>query len=137
MCAHRLHTAIRRKATVWNTSRGRSKCAWPRPITSSTGRSNWAPSSGLHLDTGHAALTGLDLSGEVSAAGKRLLSTHIASNDGLTDKHWLPTTGVVDWASTKRGLDDGGYAERYVFEVLGGSDPDEVLRQAVDLASAS
>lgn len=91
---------------------------------------------GFCLDTGHAVLTGLDLSAEISAAGRRLLSTHIASNDGLADKHWLPNTGVLSWESIRRCLIEGGYEGRYVFELLGGADPDEVLRQAAALTSA-
>lgn len=94
-----------------------------------------SPEIGFCLDTGHATLTGLDMRAEIAAAGKRLISTHIASNDGLTDKHWLPNNGLVDWASTKRLLDDGGYTEHYVFEVLGYDDPDAVLREAVETAS--
>ena len=94
------------------------------------------PDIGFCLDTGHAVLSGLDLEAKIRAAGGRLLSTHIASNDGLSDRHWLPTLGLLDWEAARRCLLEGGYTGRYVLEVLGGDDPDGVLRQAVALASA-
>jgi sugar phosphate isomerase/epimerase len=94
------------------------------------------PQIGFCLDTGHAAVAGLDQAAEIRAAGRRLVTTHLASNDGVDDKHWLPDRGLVDWPSVRRALVQSGYAGRYLLELKGGDDPDGVLAQAVAFAQA-
>ncbi len=36
--------------------------------------------------------------------GDLLYSTHLSDNDGKSDKHWLPFTGVVDWNKLGKNL---------------------------------
>jgi sugar phosphate isomerase/epimerase len=92
---------------------------------------------GFCLDIGHVAINGLNLRSEIEAAGKRLISMHVANNDGVKDRHWLPTHGMLDWEEVKSELARSGYVGRYVLEVLRNprdDDPDTVLRQTVEFA---
>jgi sugar phosphate isomerase/epimerase len=92
------------------------------------------PEIAFCLDTGHAMTYRLDLATEIRTAGKRLMTTHINSNDGVDDLHWLPTRGVLDWQKTKHLLTQNGYTGRYLLEVKGYADPDAILTQAVAFA---
>lgn len=91
------------------------------------------PEIGFCLDTGHAVLTGLNQKKEIEAASPRLLSVHAASNDGRSDTHQLPTTGVVNWVEVEEGLAAIRYAHRLIIEVQPGGDPDAVVGQAAEL----
>jgi sugar phosphate isomerase/epimerase len=91
------------------------------------------------LDIGHVIMSDQDIHSEIKAAGERLITIHVADNDGAQDRHWLPTQGVLDWAEAKRELARNGYRGRYVLEVLKnpeGDGPDAVLRQATELAKS-
>jgi len=91
------------------------------------------PEIGFCLDTGHVALTGLKQEEEIRAAGARLLSVHAASNDGMSDTHQLPTTGVVNWEEVEVGLAEIGYSAPVIIEALAREDPDIVVAQAAEL----
>ena len=91
---------------------------------------------GFCLDVGHAAACRLDSAVEIAAAGDRLVTVHVDSNDGEDDLHWLPPRGIVDWQADKRLLVAGGYAGRYVIELKGYDDPEGILAQAVAFAKA-
>jgi sugar phosphate isomerase/epimerase len=91
------------------------------------------PEIGFCLDTGHADLTGLRQKEEIEAAGLRLLSVHAASNDGCSDTHQLPTTGVVNWVEVEEGLTTIGYAHRLIIEVQPDGDANAVVGQAAEL----
>ena len=88
---------------------------------------------GFCLDTGHAALGGLNIAAEAQAAGQRLLTVHASNNDGLHDRHQLPTQGVLDWSQVEEGLAVAKYRGCRVLELFGGDDPDAVLEQAKNL----
>ena len=88
------------------------------------------------LDTGHAAACGLDMAVEIRAAGSRLVTTHINSNDGVDDKHWLPSRGILDWPAARDALVQNSYNGRYLLELKGHDDPEEVFAQAVAFAQA-
>lgn len=90
------------------------------------------PDIGFCLDIGHAAVNGRDCGAEIKAAGKRLLSLHVSNNDGLSDQHWMPERGVLDWQRIKKHLAGIHYPAEYVLEVRGGDDPDSVLAQLQD-----
>ncbi|MBN1319129.1 MAG: sugar phosphate isomerase/epimerase [Anaerolineales bacterium] len=85
---------------------------------------------GFCLDTGHAALNGSDIEAEIQAAGERLLSVHANNNNGLSDLHYIPTNGVLDWQQIEKYLTDEGYKGCRVLEVSGkAGDPDGVMQQ--------
>jgi sugar phosphate isomerase/epimerase len=91
---------------------------------------------GFCLDTGHTIAGRFDMASEINAADKRLVSIHLDSNDGSSDKHWLPTRGILDWPRTRNLLRQGGYQGCYVLELVGYDDPDDVLSQAVAFAKS-
>lgn len=92
------------------------------------------PEIGFCLDTGHAAACRLEMATEMRAAGKRLITTHVNSNDGEEDRHWLPTRGILDWRATRDALAQNGYAGRYLLELKGHDDPEGIFAQAVAFA---
>jgi sugar phosphate isomerase/epimerase len=89
------------------------------------------PAIGFCLDTGHGAACRLDLAVEIRTAGNRLITTHVNSNDGEDDLHWLPTRGILDWRATRDALERNGYAGRCLLELKGHDDPDGIFAQAV------
>lgn len=72
---------------------------------------------GFCLDVGHASVQGLDIPGQVRAAGDRLASLHVHDNDGRADRHLPPLRGVIDWAALDAALAAAGYAGRRVLEI--------------------
>ncbi|MCS7061053.1 MAG: sugar phosphate isomerase/epimerase family protein [Anaerolineae bacterium] len=52
---------------------------------------------GVCYDCGHGALHGRGLD-QLEAMKDRLIAVHLHDNDGLSDLHRLPFTGIVDWA---------------------------------------
>ncbi len=62
------------------------------------------------LDTGHAAVFGLNPADAVRLIGRETLAClHVHDNDGAHDLHWLPYRGVIDWADFSRALNEIGY----------------------------
>ena len=53
--------------------------------------------AGICLDTGHANIRGEDIPAFIRKCGKRLIATHIADNDGMSDQHLLPGFGNIVW----------------------------------------
>ena len=51
---------------------------------------------GLCYDTGHGAMAGNGLD-RLADHADRLISLHLHDNDGATDQHRVPFTGIVDW----------------------------------------
>ncbi len=89
---------------------------------------------GFCLDVGHTATCRIDPAAEIAAAGNRLVTIHVDSNDGEDDLHWLPPRGIMDWSRNKKLLVAGGYRGRYVIELKGHDDPDGIFAQAVAFA---
>ena len=58
----------------------------------------------LCLDTGHEAVFGNSVGDAIRLAGKELQTFHIHDNDGKGDRHWVPTTGVIDWYDVAAAL---------------------------------
>jgi len=85
------------------------------------------PRIGFCLDVGHAILNGAGPLEEARAAGDRLISIHVASNDGGDDAHYPPDQGLLDWPYTAARLDDLGYRGRFVLETAAHGDADAML----------
>lgn len=64
---------------------------------------------GICWDFGHAHLTGLCQSAELSTVCDRLRMVHIHDNDGRGDTHLNPFDGGVDWEDAAEGLRAIGY----------------------------
>ena len=91
------------------------------------------PRVGFCLDVGHAMLNGTDIAAEARAAGSRLISIHVANNDGQHDSHFPPNQGVIDWPRTVAILHDAGYISRFVLETDAHGDADAMLNRLKDL----
>jgi sugar phosphate isomerase/epimerase len=61
------------------------------------------------LDTGHAIIRKTSPADAVRMAGKDLRVLHVHDNDGEKDRHWLPTTGVIDWKAFVGALREAGF----------------------------
>lgn len=69
-----------------------------------------SPNMRVCLDTGHAAIFGLDLGECVKTSGKEFLaSLHVHDNNGHSDQHLLPYEGVCNWENFTKGLIDIGF----------------------------
>ena len=51
--------------------------------------------------------------------GARIVTLHIADNDGKDERHWLPGNGVNDWIAISRALQQTGYRGLFLFECDG------------------
>ena len=61
----------------------------------------------LCLDTGHCSVFGIQPADAVRMWGKDMLKVlHVHDNDGMQDRHWVPFTGVIDWADFKKALQE-------------------------------
>lgn len=70
--------------------------------------------TGICWDFGHANLTGLCQSAELSVVGDRLSVLHIHDNDGVHDLHLPPLSdgGNVDWDDAAEGLRAIGFTSK-------------------------
>ena len=75
-----------------------------------------ADSFGFVLDTGHAQLAG-NLADLPALAGRRLQNVHLHDNDGRSDLHGFPGSGVIKWPVFMRALDLCGYEGPMLLEV--------------------
>ena len=63
------------------------------------------PTMKMCLDTGHAAVYGDSPADAVRKIGKEYLATlHVHDNNGVSDFHWRPGEGVIDWADFTKAL---------------------------------
>ena len=63
------------------------------------------PTMKMCLDTGHAAVYGDSPADAVRKIGKDYLATlHVHDNNGVSDFHWRPGEGVIDWADFTKAL---------------------------------
>ena len=68
------------------------------------------PTMKMCLDTGHAAVYGDSPADAVRAIGKEYLATlHVHDNNGVSDFHWRPGEGVIDWADFTKALHEIGF----------------------------
>jgi sugar phosphate isomerase/epimerase len=85
---------------------------------------------GVCLDYGHAHLMG-ELADAIETLSGHLWTTHVHDNRGQRDDHLVPFTGTIDWNAAVVGTQKIGYDGVLMFEVAGGSDPVEVLKQTM------
>ena len=76
-----------------------------------------SPRLGLCYDSSHDWLCPrpLEILGKL---GSRLVTTHISDNDGLEDRHWLPSAGIVEWLDLSRIFPWDTYQGTFLLEVL-------------------
>lgn len=64
------------------------------------------PSLGFCLDTGHAAVWGIQPAQALREAGSFLRVMHVHDNDGVHDQHRIPGMGVTQWQAFRQALQD-------------------------------
>ena len=67
------------------------------------------PAMKMCLDTGHAAVYGDSPADAVRAIGKEYLALHVHDNNGVSDLHWRPGEGVIDWVDFTKALHEIGF----------------------------
>ncbi len=84
------------------------------------------------LDTGHCTVCGVDPSEAVRLTGKEYLRVlHVHDNNGISDLHWLPGKGVIDWKAFGKALKDIGYDGSFSLETaVPGNVPPEAREEA-------
>ena len=68
-----------------------------------------SPAVGLNFDPSHLFPSGDMPQAAIYVAGRRVFHTHFSDNDALTNAHWRPGYGKMDWRATMRALHDVGY----------------------------
>ena len=92
------------------------------------------------LDTGHCSVHGISVGDSVRLLGKEYLKTmHVHDNNGVSDLHWLPHTGVIDWDDFSKALQQIGFDGCLSLETHVGNIPkgEERDRKERELAAAA
>jgi sugar phosphate isomerase/epimerase len=78
------------------------------------------PSRGLGLcyDSSHDFLRGQTRGSLLENWGHRLVTTHLSDNLGVTDDHFLPGEGQVDWLHLAEVFPRDSYRGAFLFELL-------------------
>jgi sugar phosphate isomerase/epimerase len=63
-----------------------------------------SPALGMNLDPSHLFPAGELPHAVVYQLGRRILHCHFSDNDGLTNVHWRPGKGKIDWEALMRSL---------------------------------
>jgi sugar phosphate isomerase/epimerase len=64
---------------------------------------------GINFDPSHTFPVGDFPNVTVYRLGKRILHCHISDNDGVTNVHWRPGMGKIDWVAMFQALKDVGF----------------------------
>ncbi|NOZ20568.1 MAG: sugar phosphate isomerase/epimerase [Planctomycetes bacterium] len=75
------------------------------------------PNVGFNIDTGHAAIKGLDPSQAIRVMGDHLLTTHLQDNFGERDDHLPPGLGTIDWPSVMAAFREVNYTRTLMVEI--------------------
>lgn len=94
-----------------------------------------SPALGFNFDPSHLFPCGDMPQISVYMAGSRVFNTHFSDNDGVTNAHWRPGRGKIDWQLVMRALHDVGYDGTIAIEledVPGVSRPNQESTPALD-----
>jgi sugar phosphate isomerase/epimerase len=92
---------------------------------------------GVCLDTGHAAMAGLDCAAFIRDAGSLLKALHIHGNVGPEDNHVLPyELSSIPWDHVLAALAEIGYEGLFNLEIPGRRSPMPVREARLDYAKA-
>ena len=68
-----------------------------------------SPALGMNLDPSHLFPMGEIPHAVVYQLGDRIFHCHFSDNDGLTNVHWRPGKGKIDWAALMQALHQVGF----------------------------
>ena len=78
-----------------------------------------SPNIAACLDTGHVTMhEGLTAAGSARLLGSKLRVLHVHDNDGRSDFHWFPQSGVTDWSAFASALCEIGFDGAFSLETL-------------------
>ncbi|MGH6924673.1 MAG: sugar phosphate isomerase/epimerase family protein [Propylenella sp.] len=67
------------------------------------------PAMGINFDPSHTFPIGDFPNITVYRLGKNIIHLHVSDNDGVTNVHWRPGMGKIDWLAMFQALKDVGY----------------------------
>jgi len=77
-----------------------------------------SPSLGFCYDSSHDFL-GFSTPGKILRKwGHLLTATHLSDNDGISDRHWIPEEGIIDWEVVENQFPKDSYTGFFTLEVL-------------------
>lgn len=85
------------------------------------------------MDIGHVALNGSQMYRELDCAIQDIVSFHISNNDGKHDLHETPDRGMLNWPEIHDYVRAAGYKGKFVLEINGGEDQEEMLKRTAAL----
>lgn len=88
------------------------------------------PNAGICLDVGHAHLSGIPIA-QSSVVDKRIVSFHVHDNNAVSDFHYVPGKGTLDWKRFLSLFCRRKSWEGFIFEISGGENPDQTLDDLV------
>lgn len=88
--------------------------------------------AGLCVDVNHALGT-LKPETVITKYAKRILGFHFSDNDGLTERHWPPFSGTIDWKMVMNAIGNIGYAGPLNFEYGYADNLSEAIRRRKEL----
>jgi sugar phosphate isomerase/epimerase len=68
-----------------------------------------SPAMGINFDPSHTFPVGDFPNISVYRLGKHIKHLHVSDNDGVTNVHWRPGMGKIDWTAMFQALKDIGY----------------------------
>jgi sugar phosphate isomerase/epimerase len=68
-----------------------------------------SPALGINFDPSHTFPLGDFPNVSVYRLGKRMIHVHASDNDGVTNVHWRPGRGKIDWVAMFQAMKDTGY----------------------------
>jgi sugar phosphate isomerase/epimerase len=68
-----------------------------------------SPAMGINFDPSHTFPVGDFPNVSVYRLGKKVIHMHVSDNDGVTNVHWRPGMGKIDWVALFQSLKDVGY----------------------------
>jgi sugar phosphate isomerase/epimerase len=89
---------------------------------------------GLCYDTSHDYLYSPQPGELLKRWGHRLMVTHLADNDGILDRHWLPGLGILNWKEIASRWPMKTYKGSLILEVFS---KDQVKESAADFMASS
>ena len=94
-----------------------------------------SPALGLNFDPSHLFPMGEIPQMVIYEVGERVFHTHFSDNDGMSNAHWRPGKGKIDWRGVLQALQAVGYDHVISLElegVPGASHPGQPSTDAVD-----
>ena len=77
-----------------------------------------SPFLGLCYDSSHDFLSVSEPGEILRKWGHLLVATHLSDNDGISDKHWIPRKGAIDWEMVKECFPKDTYTGFLTLEVV-------------------